>query len=390
MRILLLTSFDLFPPVHGGSSIAYNFIRHAATRHQVGALLSHLYSLGGPVDLVGDNVHVRYCRPSVFDRLRVLSFWINPHYCRAAERLYQELQPDVVQCETLWPVLAGWYLHRRHGVPLVCVEYNVEGDKFAALQRPWPLVAAVRVVEGFACRHADCVVTLADTDRQRLLQQYSAAPERIQTIRPSPDLADLMFDAEQRASVRSRYGLSPDQPLLTFVGNLKYEPNQEAVRHIATHLYSAVLEEHPEAWFAVIGQGAEALADCQRERITFTGYLSRPDLVAHLSATDVFLVPVQTGSGIRVKIPEATACARAVVATHKAAVGLELFADDEIVRVDGVGPQFTAAVLRLIEDPALRQAMGTRARARTVREFGWEKTLAQYEQMYARIGAEAG
>jgi glycosyltransferase involved in cell wall biosynthesis len=319
----------------------------------------------------------------------VLSFCINPHYYRAAEQLFREFQPDVVQCETLWPVLTGWYLRKRHNVPLVCVEYNVEGNKFAELQRPWPVVAAVRAVEGFACRHADCVVTVVDTDRQQLLTQYGVAPERIQTIRRSPDLVDFYFDATRRAAVRSRYGLAADQPLLTFVGNLQYEPNQEAVRHIAAHLYPAVLEKHPGAWFVVIGQGAEALADCQRERITFTGYLSRPDLVAHLCATDVFLVPVQTGSGIRVKIPEATACGRAVVATRKAAEGLELFADDEIVRVDDVGPQFTAAVLRLIEDPALRQDMGARARARTVQEFGWDKTLAQYERMYTRIGVSS-
>jgi len=120
MRILLLTSFDLFPPVHGGSSVAYNFIKHAATRHDVSALISHLYSLGGDVDLTSDNVHISYYRPSLFDHLRVLSFLVNPHYYRAAERLCRESQPDVIQCETLWPVMAGWYLRRRYDVPLVC------------------------------------------------------------------------------------------------------------------------------------------------------------------------------------------------------------------------------------------------------------------------------
>jgi len=389
MRILLLTSFDLFPPVHGGSTVAYNFIRYAATRHRVGALISRLYSLGGPVDLLGDNVLIRYCPQSVFDRLRVLSFCVNPHYYHAAEQVFREVKPDVVQCETLWPAPVGWYLCRKHDVPLVCVEYNAEADKFAELHRPWPVIAAVRALERFACRHADRVVTVVDTDRQRLLAQYGVAPGRIQTIRPSPDLADFYFDPARRAAVRAQYGLSSDQPLLTFVGNLQYEPNQQAVRHIAAHLYPAVLETHPEAWFVVVGQGSETLSDCQRDRITFAGYLSRPDLVAHLCATDVFLVPVQTGSGIRVKIPEATACGCAVVVTRKATEGLELFCDDEIVRVDGVGPEFTAAVLALIDDRTRREAMGARAQARTLREFGWDKTLAEYERMYARIGVSS-
>jgi glycosyltransferase involved in cell wall biosynthesis len=387
MKILLLTSFDLFPPVHGGSSVAYNFIKHAATRHEVSALISRLYSLGGKVDLHSDTVHIEYCRPSIFDRLRVLSFLVNPHYYRAAERLCQESQPDVIQCETLWPVLAGWRLQHKHHVPLVCVQYNVEGDKFAELGRAWPIVSLVRAVEDLACRSADCVITVSEADREQLIRQYRVPTERIRTIQPSPDLAEFRFDEQSRAAVREHYGLSRHQPLLTFVGNLKYEPNQEAVRRIAEYIYPAVMQEHPEARFAIVGQGAETLSSSQREHIAFTGYLSRQDLVAHLSATDVFLVPVETGSGIRIKIPEATACGRAVVATRKAATGLELFQDDELVRVEGVGPEFIAAVLHLIADPAMRSAMGRRAQARTEEAFGWEKTLAAYEEVYDSIGA---
>ncbi len=396
MRILLLTSFDLFPPVHGGSSIAYNFVKHAATRHEVSALISHLYSLRGNVppavgwedeDLSNDNVHIEYCRPSAFDHLRVLSFLVNPHYYRAAERLCQQRRPDVIQCETLWPVLAGWRLQRRHHLPLVCVQYNVEGDKFADLGRPRPLVTVVRAVERFACRRADAVITVSEADRQQFMRQYQAPQDRVRTIQPSPDLADFCFDESARTAVRARYGLGHDQALLSFVGNLKYEPNQEAVHRIADYIYPAVMREHPGARFVIIGQGAETLTTCRREHMAFTGYLSRQDLVAHLSATDVFLVPVETGSGIRIKIPEATACGRAVVATRKAAQGLETFQDDEIVRVEGVGPEFVAAVLRLVADPALRGAIGARARARTLDAFGWHKTLAAYEKVYAQIGA---
>jgi glycosyltransferase involved in cell wall biosynthesis len=396
MRILLLTSFDLFPPVHGGSSIAYNFIKHAATRHQVSALISHLYSLRGAVplsvgreevDLNSDNVRIEYCRPSWFDHLRVLSFLANPHYYRAAERLCQQSQPDVIQCETLWPVLAARRLQRRHRLPLVCVQYNVEGDKFAELGRPWPIVALVRAVERFACQHADCVITVSETDRQQLVRQYQAPADRVRTIQPSPDLAEFRFDESGRSTIRDRYGLGHDQALLTFVGNLMYEPNQEAVRRIADYVYPAVMQQHPDAQFVIIGRGAEMLTACRRERIAFSGYLSRQDLVAHLSATDVFLVPVETGSGIRIKIPEATACGRAVVATQKAAQGLELFQEDELVRVEGVGPQFVAAVLHLISDPVSRVAIGARAQARTLEAFGWHKTLAAYEEVYAQIGA---
>ena len=385
MKILLLTSFDLFPPVHGGSRIAYNFAKHAATRHEVSAVISHLYSQGGQPDLAGEHVHVRYCPPSAFDRLRVLSFVVNPYFYRTAARACRELQPDVVQCETLWPVVVGWRLKREFGVPLVCVEYNVEADKFAALGRPAPLVSVVWRLEREACRRADHIVTLTETDQQRLVQGYGLPASRASTIRPSPDLDDFAFDAAARARVRQHLGLSEDDVLLTFVGNLQYEPNQQAVRRIAEVIHPVVMERHPGARFVVIGQGKELLRDCLRERLTFTGYISREELVAHLSATDVFLVPVEAGAGIRVKIPEATACGRAVVATAKAAEGLEFFAADELLRVEAVDERFVRAVLGLIENPALRDDMGRRARARTEQELGWERTLTAFQAVYRQV-----
>jgi glycosyltransferase involved in cell wall biosynthesis len=386
MRILLLTSFDIFPPVHGGSSIAYNFIKHAAARHEVSALISHMYSLRGEVDLSSPRIRIQYCRRSLFDRLRVFSFLVNPHYWRAADRLCREQCPDAVQCESLWPILAGWQLKRRYGLPLVCVEYNVESDKFAALGRPWPLVAGVQAVERFACHHADRLVTVSEADREQLIRSYGASPERIRTIQPSPDLTQFQFDQIGRREVRKRLALEEQQALLTFVGNLRYEPNQKAVRSIADTLYPTIVEQQPDARFVIIGQGAELLNDCSRQNLAFTGYLSRKDLVAYLSATDVFLVPVTIGAGVRIKIPEAMACGRAVVATREAASGLKVFAEDEIVRVDGVGPEFAAAVLRLIRDPQLRARIGARARQRTLQAFGWHKTLAAYEDLYASLG----
>ena len=385
MKILLLTSFDLFPPVHGGSSIAYNFIKHASARHDVSAVISHLYSQGGPPDLAGERVHIHYCPPSLWDHLRVFSFGINPYFYRTAERVCRLERPALIQCETLWPAPAGWRLKREFGLPLVLVEYNVEASKFAALGRPAPLVAWVRRMERLACRHADHVVTLTEADRSELAQQYGLEPQRSSTIPPSPDLSDFAFNQAAREALRARYGLADGDALLTFVGNLQYEPNQQAVRCIAEVVYPAVVEKHPRARFVVIGQGEERLADCRRERLTFSGYVSRTELVAHLSATDIFLAPVETGAGIRVKIPEATACGRAVVATRKATEGLECFAEDEILRVEAVDARFVEAVLRLIEHPAERQAIGQRAQLRTAREFGWEKTLAAYESIYVRV-----
>jgi len=319
----------------------------------------------------------------------VLSFLVNPYYYRAAERICRQSQPDVIHCETLWPILAGWHLRRKYHVPLLWVEENIEALKFATLGRPRIITSLVAIVERFACQHADHIITLTEIDQGHLRELYHVQAERVTVITPSPDLSDFQWDKTARSATRKRYGLSQEDVLLTFVGNMKYEPNQHAVRRIADCIYPAVMDRYPSARFVVIGQGAEHLTDCRRDNIIFAGYVSRQDLVAHLSATDIFLVPVETGSGIRVKILEAAACGRAVVATRKATEGLEFFNDDEIVRVEAVDQRFVAAVLRLIEDGALRTAIGARVQLRTRRELGWDKTLAEYEQACAKAIAAA-
>jgi glycosyltransferase involved in cell wall biosynthesis len=175
--------------------------------------------------------------------------------------------------------------------------------------------------------------------------------------------------------------------MLTFVGNLAYEPNQDAVRRLAEDIGPAVIAERPDARFVVIGQGDAGVSEHQRPWITFTGYLSRYELVSHLCATDVFLVPVEVGSGIRIKITEAAACGRAIVATREAAVGMEQFGEQELIRAEDAGADFVARVLGLVRDRGLRETVGARAQARAEATFGWESTLESYEGVYRSIGA---
>ena len=384
MRILLLAPFDLFPPVHGGSAVVHNYLKSAAQEHHVTALLSHLYSQGGAPDVAGPNVTIRYCRSSLFDRLRVLSFLVNPHYFRAAEAAFDTCEADVVQCEILWTMAAGWRIKKQHGVPLVWIAHNVEAAKYAEMGAPSLLLRLIRKVEGDACRRADHIIALSQADRQQLISLYGVSADRISVIMPGPDLDEFRFDATVRGETRARLGLGPHDPLVTFVGNLRYAPNQEAVRNLAEAVYPAVMSQHPEARFVVIGQGQEQMSQWTRDRLTFTGYLSQDQLVAHLCATDVFAVPVEKGSGIRVKIPEATAVGCPVVVTEKAAAGLEMFAADELWRTPDARGTFAEAVLKLLADPEGRRQMGARAQARTQRDLSWAAILKSYEAAYLR------
>jgi glycosyltransferase involved in cell wall biosynthesis len=123
----------------------------------------------------------------------------------------------------------------------------------------------------------------------------------------------------------------------------------------------------------------------------FTGFVdaragARPNLSDYLSASDVVLVPLDSGSGTRLKILEAAANARPVVSTHIGAEGQAFVDGEEILLTDEVDQAFVGATLRLLADPALRERLGRAARERVLAEYSWQAQVRKMEQIYEELG----
>ena len=116
--------------------------------------------------------------------------------------------------------------------------------------------------------------------------------------------------------------------------------------------------------------------------LIFTGFVDarasvRPNLSDYLSASDVVLVPLDSGSGTRLKIVEAASNARPVVSTRIGAEG-QIFVDgEEILLTDEVDQAFVDATLRLLADADLRERLGQAARDKVLAEYSWRAQVQQ-------------
>ena len=133
-----------------------------------------------------------------------------------------------------------------------------------------------------------------------------------------------------------------------------------------------------------------ALPHYDRPDLIFAGFVdaragARPNLSDYLSASDVVLVPLDSGSGTRLKILEAAANARAVVSTQIGAEGQTFVDGEEILLTGEVDQAFVDATLRLLADPALRERLGRAARARVLAEYSWQAQVRKMEQVYERL-----
>lgn len=389
-KILLLSPCDIFPPVDGNSMNIYNIVKYLCRKNQLSVLLSPVFSQGGEVDIAHPNLEISYVPPTFLDGLKYRSIFINPYYYSAAWKVAQHFQPDLIQCQVLYTTPAGGLLKKRLKKPLVLVQENVEYLKYKRFGASKPLLLFLRTFEAAACGLADKIVAVSPVDKEFMVQIYGVPEKKIHVIQHCIDPDVFKYRPEGRQIVRERHGISPSECILTFVGKLDTIPNTAAVRYIAEEIYPAVLAEYPQTVFLIIGQNYDHLLPYKKERMIFTGFVSSrkdasPNLADYLSASDVVIVPLDSGSGTRVKILEAAACSRAIVSTEIGAEGLDFVEGREILLSERVDEEFIGLVLGLLKDKPRRQELGRRAREKVLSHYSWEREVAKFERIYQEM-----
>lgn len=122
-----------------------------------------------------------------------------------------------------------------------------------------------------------------------------------------------------------------------------------------------------------------------RDRVTFTGWQSREELIQCYKQSNLFLFPSRH-EGMPNAVLEAMASGLPVIATRIAG-NEELVVHEETgflvqsENVDALQP----ALRKLIENAALRQTMGTASRQRVEESYSWESTARQYALLLEKV-----
>lgn len=159
---------------------------------------------------------------------------------------------------------------------------------------------------------------------------------------------------------------------VVFWGNLPFPPNREAVRYFFDEIYLPLLaERHIEV--CIVGRDPEPWLVELAARDPFvrlTGFVD--DLAAEVGQYRVMINPMRSGSGMKNKVLEAFGLGLAVVSTS---LGMEAFPDAEdgrdFLRADDPG-LFAAAIVRLLDEAATRDALIANGRALLLARYRWE------------------
>ncbi len=173
---------------------------------------------------------------------------------------------------------------------------------------------------------------------------------------------------------------------MLFVGSFRHLPNQAALAWFTNEVLPAVCARRPEARLVVVGSDPPPPhAFHSLDHVELRGAVE--DIREPLSRYAVFVCPVLSGSGVRVKLLEAFAAGIPVVSTRLGAEGLTSTREEVCLLADEP-LAFASKILSLFEDPEHARSMAARARAEV--EATWdmaaatEKLVASYRKALER------
>ncbi|HEU4648144.1 MAG TPA: glycosyltransferase [Gemmatimonadales bacterium] len=296
-------------------------------------------------------------------------------------RIAGEWQPDIVQLE--FSVMAR-YLDALDDCPAPrLLTHHMPGADTvpSALLRGggWRLPGrwldrrAWRRFEQRVVNEMQAVVTFTERDRRAIHEWNPALP--VTCIPPSIAVPEQPLNPAGHAP-----------PTVAFVGNYGHPPNRDAAERLARYIMPLVRRRCPDAVLSLVGnRPPAALRRLQGAEVKVPGWVA--DVSPYLNDAAVVAAPVRLGGGIRVKVLEALAAGKAIVASALAVEGMDVTDGVEVV-LAATDQEFADRITELLLDPTRRMNLAARARAWACVNLGARRSIEAYERIYRELLAD--
>jgi glycosyltransferase involved in cell wall biosynthesis len=207
-----------------------------------------------------------------------------------------------------------------------------------------------------------------------LLPRYSLvlAASRIDAERAAGIAPEAKLAVYPNALPDREIPLAPEEAAVVFSANFEYHPNIDAVAWLISEIWPRIRREHPELRLKLVGRGDAFIRHLipGDANIDTTGAVD--DTFPEIARARIVVAPLRAGSGTRIKILEAWAAGRAIVATPLAAEGLAV-EDGTNIMLAADAAEFAGSVSKLLKDLNGRQRMGAAGRQTFERRYTWER-----------------
>jgi polysaccharide biosynthesis protein PslH len=392
MRILFLAHLFPLPLDSGGKIKSFYTLKVLAAEHEVVFLsfirgdeenyLSQLQEICPNIRVIKLNrSKVNFAKDALVSLCSDKSFIISRDYRAemqtAFNELVKEFQPDIVHIDHLQ---MAQYVSFNSNYKTLLDEHNVEymiikrvsESSSSALMRAYAALEwkKLRYYEINICSKADLVVCVSDEDKNTLLSDVK--------INCAIEAVPIGVDTNYFKAVDRK----ENSKTILSIATMYWPPNVDSMLYFCNEIFPLIKKELPDANLNIAGQKPvkeiQALAS---DSILVSGYVSDSREIA--VDCGVFIVPLRSGSGVRVKILNAMAMGLPIVTTSIGVEGLNCKHNEHLIIADSP-KDFADAVVELIQNKEKSTEIGKNARELVESEYSWDIIGKRLLKVYSR------
>jgi glycosyltransferase involved in cell wall biosynthesis len=381
-RVLVASAYVPFPLSHGGAVRIHNLTaRAAADWDQI--LVAFTENDEPPaaelLDRFVEVVLVRragtHAAPST-GRPEVVEQFASASFRAALRKTVRKWRPAIAQLEF---TQMAHYAADCAPARTILVEHDITFDLYQQLRQgsdDWDLRSQLKLWRRFetaAWREITCVVAVSEKDRELVTGTRAAV---------LPNGVDL-----------GRFRLARQEPeprRLLFVGSFSHLPNLMAVgffldqvwprlRDVRLHIIAGARHE-----YFLNYHGSQVKVCLDQPGVEVEGFVS--DVRSAYERAAIVVAPLVVSAGTNLKILEAMACGRAVVATPAGVNGLDLVPGEDFMLVHTAG-EMADAIEKLLASPAECHRLAAAGRWRVEDRYGWDEIARRQTELYRELMA---
>jgi glycosyltransferase involved in cell wall biosynthesis len=397
VKALILTNRVPFPPNSGYPIVVYNTIKGLlklgveitlfsinASKHKVD--VDDIYDpVFEQIDfhshLIDTEVNIWGAFFNIFSNQSYnVSRFFDDDATRILENVLRENEFDIIQFEGLFVVPYLDLVKENSKAKLIYRAHNIEFDvweRLAAREKFTPrrkylefLSRRLKVYEKEQINRFHQVFAISNHDKQSIL--LLGCQTRLDVFPVAVDFEKYKVDVTKTSF-----------PTLFHLGAMDWRPNKEGLEWFLEEIWPDIEKLSGELRFYIAGKNMQKqFFDYDSDNLIVEGEVF--DAVEFMNSKAIMIVPILTGSGMRVKIIEGMAMQKCIIATSMAAEGINCEHGKDIL-IANTPDEFYRSILQCITQPNRWQEIGEQARKTVERDHEINGNTKRMLEIYQEL-----
>lgn len=388
-----------YPPKGGVVQRSYNLIKETSKKHEIylvaynhearrdlGVAISHLRQICREVEVIDCPVNkqekYRIALSSIVSSLPYTARWLSSQeFSLIIRKVIETLKIDIAHFDSIDVVE---YMQEIGELPKVLNHHNIESQMMFRrflkeknlFKRMYFLLEALKLrrFERKVCPLFDMNLTVSELDKERL--QRIIGKSRIEAI---PNGVDVTYFKPSGDDIEARS--------LIFAGGMEWYPNREAMLFFCKKIWPLLKKRIPGVKMTIIGRSPPdymTRISHTDPNLIVTGFVE--DVRPYIRRAEVYVCPIRDGGGTKLKILDALAMGKPVVAHPVAIEGIDVETEKHVLTAE-TPEEFVQQITRLFQDKNLCDVLKKEGQKLVMERYDFRKIGEKLSQVYLQLRA---